>query len=302
MIEPTDTSTPDYEQLFWKLVRRYMVHHYLLLLAAKYRRQVMGAALERRVRKHLHFTSSLSFSDTSVQEYAAISHEARLWHGTGRLEYNKVAVVDIFDAIAQNGVLTPNRDVYSIVLTGKEMVSLSVTPSRIIARSYADRHGKGILEKDRYGSSLWWAAYYYSLCYGEILLKHSHKMVRNLKAFDRASSDEQGERTWGKKVNSRSKSIWDTFGLGSDIVGNYPIIFGIKQTDKIATLPKSMQKWEVRIIEPVFFSNITHIEVPFQKLAEVQSLLARYGHTIPVFSIELGELWTSQQSLVKILH
>jgi len=293
---------PDYEQMFWRLAIRHIPHHSLLYLAAKQNNKNLVAHLDRRIRKRLDKTSVKSLPSELLADYERKSDNAKFWHGTGRFQYNESEVVDVFQSILDRGTLEPKHDVYSIVISGEEMQSVSATRLRIIARSYADTHGLGIQEKHRYGSSLWWVAYYYNLCYVEILAKHSLAMARNWSTFNRKSRNSQGERTWGKKVHTKAKSVWDTFGTGSDIEGNYPILFGIKKGQAIAELPKSMQKWEVRITTPVTLSSLSHIEVPEAKVAEVKKILSRNGYDVAVFPIEVGEFIASQKNIADLLY
>jgi len=295
-------SLPDYERMFWRLAIRHLPHHSLLFLAAKQNNKSLVAHLDRHTRMRLNKTSVKSFRPELLAHYERVSNNAEFWHGTGRFQYNRNKVIDVFQGILDHGTIQPKHDVYSIIISGEEMQSVSATRLRIIARSYADTHGLGIQEQHRYGSSLWWVAYYYNLCYVEILAKHSLAMARNWSTFDRKSRNSRGERTWGKKVHTKAKSVWDTFGMGSDIEGNYPILFGIKKGQATAELPKSMQKWEIRIVTPITLSSLSHIEVPEAKVVEVRNILLKNGYNVAVFPIEAGEFVASQKDIADLLY
>jgi len=295
-------SQPNYQRQFLMLAIRYLPHHAMLSVQAKRTGKRSAKRPYLPVPKPLSKLSLKTFSKDHVLAYTQAAKQALLWHGTGRFQYSNGTIVDTFESILKSGSLNPTHDVYSMVITGKPMNSISAIHSRIIARSYADTHGKGLHESDRYGSSLWWAAYYYSLFYAEMTLRHGLTLAKNWKAFSAASMDHNGERTWGKKTNTRAKDVWDVFGLGSDIEGNYPIIFGIKKCFEATEIPKSMQKWEARTTSSIKISDLSHIEVPEKDVAEVSALLANYGFETPVFPIELGEYVASQQQLVELLY
>jgi hypothetical protein len=294
--------TPDYQQQFWRIAVRYLPHHILLFLAAKHTRQRLAKALDAPIRKKLGGQHLPDFSAEQINDYIATTDNTAFWHGAGRWQYRDATVVDIFSKILEAGQLSPSHDVYSMVLTGRAMHSISATTQRIIARSYADIHGRGAKEDQRYGSSLWWVAYYYNLCHLEVIAKHGLAFAKNWSTFDAASRDASGQRSWGKKVHKQAQSIWDAFGLGSDIAENYPIIFGIKPLRNTEDIPGKMGKWEVRISRPVLFTHISHLEVPADKVAEVKALLAKNDQQITVFPIELGEVLASRKSLVELLY
>lgn len=287
--------------MFWRIAFTQLPHHALLFLAVKRKNTRLIARLDRHAQKRLKAPLNDALPEV-ITAYKNIAGHVELWHGTGRFQYVHGNIVDVLQTIIDSGMLQPKNDVYSIIVSGEEMTSVSATRLRIIARSYADTHGYGIHEQNRYGSSLWWAAYYYNLCHLEIVTKHGVALAKNWSKFNRKSTDAHGERTWGKKVHTKAKSVWDSFGLGSDIPGNYPIIFGIKESVTTAELPKSMKKWEVRITSPVKFSDVSHIEVPEAKIKETERLLRANDLTIPVFSIEVAEFLSSQKSLAELLY
>jgi len=294
--------SPDYERMFWRLAVRYIPHHSLLFFAVKRSNKRLIARLDKQTRKSWRYTSIKSFPPELIASYEKATENADFWHGTGRFQYSQGKIVDAFQNVIDSGALKPKGDVYSIIVSGKEMQSVSATRLRIIARSYADTHGLGIQEQNRYGSSLWWAAYYYNLCHVEIVARHGLTLAKNWSTFNQMSTDSNGERTWGKKVHTKAKSVWDVFGLGSDITGNYPILFGVKEGPATAELPKSMKKWEVRIIAPITFSDLSHIEVPETKVDEVRELLLKHGYDVKVFPIEVGEFVASRKSLADLLY
>ena len=115
------------------------------------------------------------------------------------------------------------------------------------------------------------------------------------------SHDEHGDNTWGKKVNRQARDVWDIFCLGSDIPGNYPILIGIKHLASQGELEKPMRYYEARADKRIAITDISHIEVPYNKQEEVRRLLLAHNITLPVTSIELGECVSAQKSFTELL-
>lgn len=105
----------------------------------------------------------------------------------------------------------------------------------------------------------------------------------------------------GKKVNKQAGHVWDVFGSGSDIVGNYPVLLGIADFDDAVTLPKTMAKVEVRLTDPVKIKGLSHVKVPADKVDEVQRLLQNNGYNTSVFPIELSEYSALQHTFTELL-
>ena len=170
-----------------------------------------------------------------------------------------------------------------------------------MARSYADMHGLGWKEKNRYDDALTWTSYYYSLFYARLFTVNGVKVLRRWKTWRTLSHDENGDNTWGKKVNKQARDVWDIFCLGSDILGNYPILIGVRSLDSQLKLEKPMSHYEVRADKRIGVANISHIEVPRDKQDEMRELLLSYGIDIPVTSIELGEYVSTQKRFTELL-
>jgi len=289
------------ERRFWKIAARNLPHHSLLAMSEQLNSRRLTVLLSKRRDRVLSKSTVRTYTPEQVESYQKIASQAKLWHGTGRLQYAGSEVRDVFATILKNNSLSPARDVYAVFFGGKEMDSISTTPLRMIARSYADTHGKGEKEKHRYGSSLWWVAYYYSLFYGLVFTKYSPSVLRHYSKWNKLSKDETGKRSWGKKVNTRASSVWDVFGLGSDIPGNYPILFGIKRVGRTATPPEGIREVEIRLLDHVHIFDLSHIEVPEDKVNEVKKILRQYGFDTAVFPIELGEFVASRQPFATLL-
>ena len=254
-------------------------------------------------RRIINVNDSLSFDNSEIREYQKITKDTQLWHGTGRWQYGKDSIVDVMKGFCDIAGLKPSRDVYAVFGGSDQHIvhSISLCRSRMVARSYADMHGLGWKEKNRYGDALTWTSYYYSLFYARLFTVNGVKMLRRWKTWRTLSHDENGDNTWGKKVNKQARDVWDVFCLGSDISGNYPILIGVRSLDSQLKLEKPMSHYEVRADKRIGVANISHIEVPRDKQDEMRELLLSYGIDIPVTSIELGECASAQKRFTELL-
>lgn len=254
-------------------------------------------------RKIINVKDLLSFDNSDIKEYQKLTKDTQLWHGTGRWQHGKDSIVDVMKSFCDIAGLKLSRDVYAVFGGSDQHIvhSVSLCRSRMVARSYADMHGLGWKEKNRYGDALTWTSYYYSLFYARLFTVNGVKMLRRWKTWRALSHDENGDNTWGKKVNKQARDVWDIFCLGSDISGNYPILIGIKSLDSQLKLEKPMRYYEVRADKRIDIANISHIEVPRDKQDEMRELLLSCGIDIPVTSIELGEYVSTQKHFTELL-
>ena len=254
-------------------------------------------------RKIINVKDLLSFDNSDIKEYQKLTKDTQLWHGTGRWQHGNDSIVDVMKSFCDIVGLKPSRDVYAVFGGSDQHIvhSVSLCRSRMVARSYADMHGLGWKEKNRYGDALTWTSYYYSLFYARLFTVNGVKMLRRWKTWRALSHDENGDNTWGKKVNKQACDVWDIFCLGSDISGNYPILIGIKSLDSQLKLEKPMRYYEVRADKRIDIANISHIEVPRDKQDEMRELLLSCGIDIPVTSIELGEYVSTQKRFTELL-
>ena len=294
----------NYQKLFVRRSLRYLPHHTLMLIIYKSKLFRFEKALDVIAKKRIiNVNDLLSFDSSEIREYQKLTKDTQLWHGTGRWQHGKDGIVDVMKSFCDIAGLKPSRDVYAVFGGSDRHIvhSVSLCRSRMVARSYADMHGLGWKEKNRYGDALTWTSYYYSLFYARLFTVNGVKMLRRWKTWRTLSHDENGDNTWGKKVNKQAHDVWDVFCLGSDIAGNYPILIGVKHLDSHLKLEKPMCQYEVRTDRPIDITNISHIEVPHEKQVEVRQLLLSRGIHLPVTSIELGEYCSAQQQFIELL-
>jgi len=300
----TRTRGNGYQKLFIKKLLRYLPHHLLLAITHKVRLRSVEKLLDRMALKRIIKTKPLcQFSSSEMSEYQKLTKGTQFWHGTGRWQHGEHGTVDVLKSLCDTAGLKPARDVYAVFGGSDRHIvhSVSLCRSRMVARSYADMHGLGWKEKNRYGDALTWTSYYYSLFYARLFTVDGVKMLRRWKTWRTLSHDENGDNTWGKKVNKQARDVWDIFCLGSDISGNYPILIGVKSLDSQLKLEKPMSHYEVRADKRIGVANISHIEVPRDKQDEMRELLLSCGIDIPVTSIELGECVSIQKRFTELL-
>ena len=70
----------------------------------------------------------------------------------------------------------------------------------------------------------------------------------------------------------------------SDIPENFPIIVGVKNMKTLPLQGSIIQTFEDRVNEPISIKNMTHVQVPWKYVAQIQERLP-----IPVLPMELCE-------------
>lgn len=294
----------DFQSQFIRLALKRLPHHVLLSLVSKRSSAGLTKWLNSYAEKNFlkNQITRADYPDELVKNYKDTVKHSRLWHGTGRYQYGSdESKVDVLSSIIKSGGLRPSYDAYAIFSGGTDMYSISLTKLRIIARSYADMHGKGYEEPNRYGDAFTWVSYYYGLFYAKLYTLNSIKLRRYWNQWHDLTHDENGDNTWGKKVNMNAKDVWDIFCLGSDILGNYPIVFGIEKIDNHVELSSVFAECETRTPDLLPFRYMTHIEVPEEKIDVTKRLLASHNCNIPVFPIELGEFVASKKTFSDLL-
>lgn len=224
-------------------------------------------------------------------QYADVSH----WHGTGRYQYSSDGRIDVLDSIAATGKLLPNYDAFDLT---RPMTSVSLARARIYGRAYADMHGRGADEPERYGSSLFWASAFLGSIAVEAAMEAKvwwpsgyHRMMKHLEEADALE--------WYKKVTrATTPTILDMYKHGSDIEENYPVLFGIRDVEP-TQVGKAVALHEVRTEQPIDLStDITHVEVPRKHLDDTRRLLGG----IAIMALEDAEHHTAQYTFSEHMH
>lgn len=258
-----------------------------------------GGAVSDKVAKRIIAKDSTvrnrAVSSEAMAKVEAATKQSEYWHGTGRYQYRDGKVVDVLKGMIEQGGLLPQTDDIDLVGT---MDSVSLARSRTYARAYADMHQNGE-NGERNGSALLWSAAFI----GPLALKiaQEEKVWRSAnrqRVKDHFAASNSAK--WYEKVRREPTGTLGIFAKGSDIEGNYPILFGIKEGTVAPTkTSESVAVHEVRSTEPISFGDLTHIEVPESKVPETQAMLMDAGFEVPVMAIEDFEAYSAQQPFVE---
>lgn len=241
----------------------------------------------------------IPLSATDQESIKEVFKSTKYWHGTGKYQYKNGKRVDVLDFIVTHGALIPQYD--NLDITGP-MVSVSLAKSRMYARAYADMHGKGSMEVNRHGSSTFWVWIFAGDIYGE-LIKEMKLWKRKNRIASRKHFSEGGAHIWPSKVSATDMPVPEIFNHGSDIPGNYPILFGIKNGSfEPALTSRSIAIHEARSKQRILLnSHVTHIEVPRVRINEVSTLLQQKNLKVRVLAIEDCEQYVSGLSLSRLI-
>lgn len=156
----------------------------------------------------------------------AMAKQTKYWHGTGRYQYRDGQVIDVLKYIVQHRELRPSRDPFDIL---GHTNSVSLAYARIYARAYADLHRNATVRAERHGSSAFWSVFFLA----DYALEAAHEEGGLSRVIQRLS--ESGKDEWHGKINRQQLSVFASFATGSDIDGNYPILFGVRDVDALPT-------------------------------------------------------------------
>lgn len=204
------------------------------------------------------------------------------WHGTGRYKYENGEVVDILKGILGEGELSPYSDMSD--QKRPDAHSVSVARSRAYARLYASLF---FPVKQR---GLWelWNRF---LCCCRYLLPSVLIAWKELVPLPFTVGYKNKAASFIAKFSHKPQSLFYLLLWGgTDISSNYPILIGIK-SEAYATTHGSqfVDLYEDRTLEPISIKKFTHIEVPRDRVSEVQHVLQTAGHKLPVIAIEEGD-------------
>lgn len=259
-------------------------------------KRINEAVANRLQKTRNHSFNSVFEQDTSLRErLQSLYGQTEYWHGTGRYHRDSNGnTVDILTSILTSGSIRPSIDV--ITAHQKPMESISVAPSRMYARYYAERHfqrGKGL--DNAYGSLHFW--------HGIFGTSTAIEVFRN---FDIIKSGEykpdfmtSGNARSSRRIHNEQRRVARGVEkpgkeLGSTIPGNYPILIGVKEgVIQPAEVLKFLAKHETRSLDPIPLSALTHIEVPLDHLEETEAVLRDHQVDLPVLPMEVGEEYVS---------
>lgn len=228
------------------------------------------------------------------------------WHGSGRYQRHNQQEVDVLQSIMEQGAINPHLDPFDPDLGVVTTTSLATV--RLYARAYADMHTANPKNLNRLLDNQHAAIFYVVRSFGRAALRSFMNHPEGMRqALKESRADNQARlaatpQKWSEKITRTRVNPMLAYRQGSDIEGNYPILFGLNHD--IQTLPISRilaETREARTKEPILVQSITHIEVPTEKIAETQDIVGQYGCTTPVVSIEAMEQHMAQKPFREVL-
>jgi 8-oxo-dGTP pyrophosphatase MutT (NUDIX family) len=297
--------------------------------------RVLNRVFEKQLRKNAPDASALS--DVERAKIQNLYRQCGYWHGTGRYQYSAGRshgtakpgdIIDVLGGIIGAGGLLV-RDEPMGNSKNEVVKTVSLAPSRMLARAYADTHAPNPESAKRFGSSFFWSVVYNGDLARAMLRECLHK--KNRRNYSTNFAEENGVADWRRKVTQEPLPMgskgWpgrdefkrmnpakqlalfakggaaavDTFRTGSDIKNNYPILFGIR-TNAVkarAATKGSIALHEVRSLNSITIdTDVTHLEVPQANIAETEARLAASGLAhVAVVALEDCEAYVSSLRL-----
>jgi hypothetical protein len=241
------------------------------------------------------------FSQKDNKQYQKTLSRVAYWHGTGKLQYKDGKVLDVFEEMLSHGGLRPAKDIFDPKMG--EMMSISLARQRMYARVYADMHAyNGVRKHDRYGTPIFWA-YYFIMASIIQVLREFKVLNPTLYRDQMRQGHDKTSNQWSVKVKTNpDRSVGVFFNKGSDILGNYPILIGIRDgAYKQLETSEGIQLYESRIGSTIPVSNFTHLEVPTDKIEEITGLLDKHHLKIPVYPFEQCEQFFSSRRFSELV-
>lgn len=242
---------------------------------------------------------------------------ATYWHGTGRYHYHHPKdpryegvgteqVVDVLESIVKSGGLSAHQDLW-VRIDGKLLKTVSLSPTRMHSRLFAHVHlCDGEWLEYVFGGTRFWTGIIFALVVKDLLSRQSGHRREFVKQAVYSGKFLQNAYTWGSALRRRDNNlpqILRAYDLRSDIVGNHPMLFGLKKEAACGTGTVAfLQQLEVRVPRTIPLEHFTHVEVPQERVAEVRALLMSKNISLPVIPLEFGELHCSSMPLSKLIY
>lgn len=247
--------------------------------------------------------------EAKLNEIQEAFDRTKYWHGTGRFQRHQGEKVDVLSSILKDRAIIPALDPFDASLGLTRTTSLSIP--RPYARAYADMHSDSPSDLDRFIPAQTAANFYVvrpAIRHIARDLWQVRKHPEGFRAGVRSKLGTARERqnampqTWKAKTTSKPVNTMFAFSVGSDIDGNYPILFGIDgEIETVKTTSAIQETREVRVNKPVTLDHLTHIEVPAERAGEINELLSSHKLSLPVIPIEDVEQYVARQEIGHVL-
>jgi hypothetical protein len=278
-----------------------------------------------KILKPYRFQAEIFKKDGLTQYQEFLPHieqslkNASYWHGTGRYHYHHGKssrysrtpsdnILDVLGSIINDNGLAPHFDPW-IPTDGilQSTISLATTRmhSRVFARAHQYENDSLLFEL---GTIAYWIRFYlilllcWSLSQPRVTLRLSKNLFR--------TGTVQDIQTWASAIRKpKGKTVIGIFDLlrgrvpGSDIAGNYPLLFGVKKDNVVSSevLPL-IHVAEVRTKYQVTLESFTHVEVPFSKVRETEEFLRSRGIVLTVLPLEFVDMYVSTVPLQTLAY
>jgi hypothetical protein len=243
-----------------------------------------------------------------LRRMAGLYKQTTYWHGTGRYQWGSDGRVDVLAAMLQQKAITPFPDKYDARLGTRPVVTASFATVRLYARCYADMHHQNPTALNRYIDASHAISFFIVRPYARYRYKQARSHPDGLWAGRAAQrkGDQvrlaQVGRHWTAKLRKEAVNPMLAFRAGSDIPGNYGVVFGLDAAVALDTSHDAFTETkEVRANTAVPLQHVTHIEVPSDNCEAVEKLVREHNLHIPVIATETMEAYVATLPITTVL-
>ena len=246
-------------------------------------------------------------ADDKEVQLRQLYFQVECWHGTGRFQYRDREVVDVLGGILDSGGLVPRIDRWDPKIG--EVQTISTSPSRMYARLYAGMHFCETANKNYLlGDTKRWVDYFLGITAMQVAREFGlYKYITPKRIWRQMVWEYDMTNlavSWRKKVSQEDITLSELFIKGSDIEGNYPMLFGISSGafDPIIT-SSSIARFEKRSKSPLLFKHgaITHVEVPLENIPETKAMLEQAKLDLSISPLQTGEDISRRMSFLELV-
>ncbi|MBN2015345.1 hypothetical protein JW766_00760 [Candidatus Dojkabacteria bacterium] len=231
------------------------------------------------------------------------------WHGTGRFQYvsEKGKVEDILKMIIGSDGLVPHKKFAQIDNREKLRNTISLSKIRMYASIFAQMHkDAGSKEYFLFGKRLFWLL---AILFCNFL-DNPIRILSQTLHYSLLGGKEQMISMQSRVCRKERIKDFKLFilqylhmsTLNSDISGNYPILIAVKREGiKLLKPVHRIDLYEEKTEEPIHFSGVSHIEVPYAAIKSTSSILREAHKNIRIIPIEASEFYLYEKFSIKDL-
>lgn len=225
------------------------------------------------------------------------------WHGSGRYHHSDNVKSDVLKGIIDDNGLQPLVKDPWLKVNGGYKYTISLSNIRTYASVYALIHQQENTDIYLYGNRFIWSMLVgfinfiqepFDIIYHALLFtfKGGKGKIKGFQSKVRKNENLQDLKTFVFQLMYMPS-------IRSDIKDNYPILIAIKSDNvKETKMDSGFDYYEVRTEEAIPFNEISHIEVPLDKVSETKRILHENGINLKIISIESAELFIKENSSI----